>query len=214
MLGDNKTNSSDVPSTETLLTTLSETFGYRSFRPYQEEIIRAILSKRDVFAVMPTGGGKSMCYQLPATLVDGACVVVSPLISLMKDQVDAAQNNGLNAATLNSSTSSAEYREILRLLDLGRLDLLYVSPERFNVPSFRELLKSARVSFFAVDEAHCISQWGHNFRADYLELGAIVDEFPECPVAAFTATATEQVGEDVVASVQAEVAEIIGKIGG
>ncbi len=181
---------------------LADTFGFRSFRPYQEEIVRAILGGEDVFAIMPTGGGKSLCYQLPAVCSEGMCVVVSPLISLMKDQVDAALNNGIDAATLNSTTSSSEYREIAEHIDQNRLDLLYVSPERFKNPRFKELLKNAGPSFFAVDEAHCISQWGHNFRSDYLELGQIVDEFPTCPVAAFTATATEQVGQDIVSSLK------------
>ena len=181
---------------------LGETFGFRSFRPYQEEIVRAILAGKDVFAVMPTGGGKSLCYQLPAVCADGMCVVVSPLISLMKDQVDAALKNGVAAATLNSTTSALEYREIVEQIDQGRLDLLYVSPERFNNERFKEQLQNAHISFFAVDEAHCISQWGHNFRSDYLELGQIVDYFPTCPIAAFTATATEQVGQDILSSLR------------
>ncbi len=181
--------------------TLADAFGYRSFRPNQEEIVRAILQGRDVFAVMPTGGGKSLCYQLPAIVAQGLCVVVSPLLSLMKDQVDAAVQNGINAATINSTTSAGEYREIVDMLAMGRLDLLYISPERLNT-KFKEVLKEARVSFFAIDEAHCISQWGHNFRADYLELGQIVEDFPGCPVAAFTATATEQVGADIVNSLK------------
>lgn len=178
---------------------LEDTFGHKSFRPYQESIVRAILDGEDVFAVMPTGGGKSLCYQLPAVVAPGMCVVVSPLLSLMKDQVDAAQKNGVRAATINSTTSTLEFREILEDIDLDRLDLLYISPERLNT-SFKEILKNARVSFFAVDEAHCISQWGHNFRADYLTLGQIVKDFPSCPVAAFTATATDLVANDIVAS--------------
>ena len=175
--------------------TLADAFGYRTFRPYQEEIVRALLDRRDVFAVMPTGGGKSLCYQLPALLTPGVCVVVSPLLSLMKDQVDAAQKNGICAATLNSTTSLAELREIYASADRRTLDLLYVSPERFNTPRFQEFLSSVELGFFAVDEAHCISQWGHNFRADYLELGQIAELFPNCPIAAFTATATDRVSD-------------------
>lgn len=200
---------SSDPSTETpewltqrVYETLADTFGYRSFRPYQEEIVNAILRGEDVFAVMPTGGGKSLCYQLPAALAEGMCVVVSPLLSLMKDQVDAALKNGISAATINSTTTAAEYRDTIELIDADRLDLLYVSPERLNTEKFRETLQRANVSFFAIDEAHCISQWGHNFRADYLELGKIVDEFPTLPVAAFTATATEQVAQDIVSSLK------------
>ncbi|MBP3558071.1 MAG: RecQ family ATP-dependent DNA helicase [Thermoguttaceae bacterium] len=183
--------------TDRIYRTLADAFGYRTFRPYQEEIVRALLDRRDVFAVMPTGGGKSLCYQLPALLTPGVCVVVSPLLSLMKDQVDAAQKNGICAATLNSTTSLAELRDIYASADRRTLDLLYVSPERFNTPRFQEFLKSVELGFFAVDEAHCISQWGHNFRADYLELGQIADLFPNCPIAAFTATATDRVSEDV-----------------
>ncbi|MDR1923731.1 MAG: DNA helicase RecQ [Planctomycetaceae bacterium] len=177
---------------------LSSVFGFRSFRPHQEEIVRAILEGRDVFAVMPTGGGKSLCYQLPARLMDGVCVVVSPLISLMKDQVDAARINGLNAGTLNSTISATEKNEIGAALRQNMLDLLYISPERFNSEHFIERLKTLKVAFFAVDEAHCISEWGHDFRPDYLALSKIVHEFPSVPVAAFTATATPQVANDIV----------------
>lgn len=189
-------------SADPLYQTLADVFGYRSFRPHQESIIRAILEGRDVFAVMPTGGGKSLCYQLPALLMDGLCVVVSPLLSLMKDQVDAAQKNGISAATLNSTTTADEWRAIMEELDRGRLKLLYVSPERFGAERFRETLQRTKLSFFAIDEAHCVSQWGHNFRADYLQLGEIVDLFPQCPVAAFTATATELVAKDVKGSLK------------
>ncbi|MCL2305209.1 MAG: DNA helicase RecQ [Planctomycetaceae bacterium] len=177
---------------------LSEIFGFRSFRPYQEEIIRAILNNRDVFAVMPTGGGKSLCYQLPAYMKKGVCVVVSPLISLMKDQVDAARANGLRAGTLNSTITPAERSEVGAAVRRGELDLLYVSPERFNTDLFIERLKTIDLAFFAIDEAHCISEWGHDFRPDYLALSRIVQEFPNVPVAAFTATATPQVSQDII----------------
>jgi len=179
-------------------TALSEIFGFRSFRPHQEEIVRAILDGRDAFAVMPTGGGKSLCYQLPAHLKQGLCVVVSPLISLMKDQVDAANANGLRAGTLNSMTTADERNRVGAAIRNGELDLLYVSPERFNTDLFIERLKTIDLSFFAIDEAHCISEWGHDFRPDYLALSRIVPEFPNIPVAAFTATATPQVAEDIV----------------
>jgi ATP-dependent DNA helicase RecQ len=178
--------------------TLHQIFGFRNFRPNQEAIVSTILSGRDVFAVMPTGGGKSLCYQLPAHMLDGLCVVISPLISLMKDQVDAAQANGLRAEFLNSSLSPADRVRVFRQLAQGELDLLYVSPERFAMPEFTETLKAAQVSFFAIDEAHCISEWGHDFRPDYLLLSKIIPEFPSATVAAFTATATHQVSEDIV----------------
>ena len=178
--------------------TLKQIFGFSSFRPNQEGIVEALLENRDVFAVMPTGGGKSLCYQLPAHMREGLCVVVSPLISLMKDQVDAAKANGLDAEFLNSSLSPKERYRVFQALDNHQLDLLYVSPERFAMPEFMATLKKARVSFFAIDEAHCISEWGHDFRPDYLSLSMIVKHFPKVAVAAFTATATHKVSDDIV----------------
>ncbi|MDR2762214.1 MAG: ATP-dependent DNA helicase [Planctomycetaceae bacterium] len=174
-------------------------FGIREFRSYQEEVIRAILSGRDVFTVMPTGGGKSLCYQLPACLMEGVCVVVSPLISLMKDQVDSARLNGLSAGTLNSSISSTERAIVGDLIRRKSLDLLYISPERFNSEYFISRLKRVKIAFFAIDEAHCISEWGHDFRPDYLSLSKIIQEFPDVPVTAFTATATPRVVDDIIA---------------
>ena len=178
---------------------LSNVFGFHGFRDNQEDIVRAIVSGRDVFAVMPTGGGKSLCYQLPAYLLDGTCVVISPLISLMKDQVDAAKVNGLAAEFLNSSLGAAERTRVSRAMSAGKLDLLYVAPERFAAPGFLDVLKTVPISFFAVDEAHCISEWGHDFRPDYLSLSQIVAEFGDSPVAAFTATATPRVQDDIIA---------------
>ncbi|AOS85055.1 ATP-dependent DNA helicase RecQ [Chlorobaculum limnaeum] len=173
-------------------------FGFRSFRPSQEEIVRALLAGRDVFAVMPTGGGKSLCYQLPAVLMPGAALVVSPLISLMKDQVDGARANGIRAAFLNSSLDATEQSAVLRALQSGELDLLYVAPERFALDHFRDLLLRSRISMAIIDEAHCISEWGHDFRPDYLALSSIPEVLPGIPVAAFTATATERVQHDIV----------------
>lgn len=197
---------------------LASLFGYHAFRPHQEDIVRATLAGRDSFTVMPTGGGKSLCYQLPAHLLPGVCVVVSPLISLMKDQVDSARANGIRAATLNSSTPAASrgsrggyeeragqwpqdgewgQAETYSALRAGTLDLLYVSPERLRIPAFLEYLKSLRISFFAIDEAHCISEWGHDFRPDYLALSELASHFPGVPIAAFTATATPRVADDI-----------------
>jgi ATP-dependent DNA helicase RecQ len=173
-------------------------FGFSSFRANQEQIVRAILSGRDVFAAMPTGGGKSLCYQLPALLEKGLTVVVSPLISLMKDQVDGARESGIAASFLNSSLSAEEAAKTRRELSLGSIKLLYVSPERLSIPDFRQWLKSLGLSLIAVDEAHCISEWGHEFRPDYRALGLLRDELPDIPIAAFTATATRQVQDDVV----------------
>ena len=181
-----------------LMAALSNVFGFHAFRPNQESIIRAVMDRRDAFAVMPTGGGKSLCYQLPAHLLNGTCVVISPLISLMKDQVDAAKANGLRAEFLNSSQEPSEQGYVLRRLADAELDLLYVAPERFAMDGFCGTLKTIPLCLFAVDEAHCISEWGHDFRPDYLSLSRIVEEFEGVPVAAFTATATKRVQQDIV----------------
>ncbi|MDQ3003366.1 MAG: DNA helicase RecQ [Fibrobacterota bacterium] len=181
-----------------LLTALSRTFGYSSFRPHQKEIVEQILAGRDVLAIMPTGGGKSLCYQLPARMAAGTAIVISPLISLMKDQVDSARENNMAAAYLNSSLTGAQASQVYRRLEDGSLDLLYISPERFAMESFIASLKAARVSFFAIDEAHCLSEWGHDFRPDYNSLSAIRRHFPRAPIAAFTATATNAVQQDIL----------------
>jgi len=181
-----------------LFDTLRKVFGFREFRPNQERIVRAILEKRDVFAVMPTGGGKSLCYQLPAVLLPGTCIVISPLISLMKDQVDGARVNGIRAAFLNSSLMPEERDKVIKQLLSNSLDLLYVAPERFSLDSFREMLGRVKISMAVIDEAHCISEWGHDFRPDYLSLSALVTLFPDLPVAAFTATATHVVQQDIL----------------
>jgi ATP-dependent DNA helicase RecQ len=178
---------------------LKSVFGFDAFRPSQAEIIDEILRGRDVFAVMATGSGKSLCYQLPAVLRDGTAVVISPLISLMKDQVDAARANGIAAAYLNSSLTAAERRAVFRDLCERRLTLLYVAPERLALDGFLDALDSVPLSLFCVDEAHCISEWGHDFRPDYLRLSGIAERFPNVPVAAFTATATQEVQDDTVA---------------
>ena len=181
-----------------MLDTLRKVFGFRDFRPNQESVVRAILEKRDVFAVMPTGGGKSLCYQLPAVLLPGTCMVISPLIALMKDQVDGARSNGIRAAFLNSSQSPDEREEVMRELLSNSLDLLYVAPERFILGHFRETLRRVTLSMAVIDEAHCISEWGHDFRPDYLSLSDLVTLFPDTPVAAFTATATHRVQQDIL----------------
>ncbi len=177
---------------------LKKVFGFDAFRPLQQEVVRAILHRRDCFVVMPTGGGKSLCFQLPAHLLTGTCLVISPLISLMKDQVDAAQGNGLRAAFVNSSQTDQERITVLGELQAGRLDLLYASPERLAMETFLNHLKRAPLCLVAIDEAHCISEWGHDFRPDYLFLSEMVTHFPGLPVAAFTATATRRVQQDIV----------------
>jgi ATP-dependent DNA helicase RecQ len=181
-----------------LFDTLRKVFGFHEFRPNQERIVRAIMEKRDVFAVMPTGGGKSLCYQLPAVLLPGTCMVISPLIALMKDQVDGARANGIRAAYMNSSQSPQERDTVMRELLSNSLDLLYVAPERFTLDHFREMLAKVQISMAVIDEAHCVSEWGHDFRPDYLSLSALVSLFPDLPVAAFTATATHRVQQDIL----------------
>jgi ATP-dependent DNA helicase RecQ len=188
-------------STPPILDTLKTVFGFQAFRPNQESIIKSILNKKDVFAVMPTGGGKSLCYQLPAQMMHGTTIVISPLISLMKDQVDAAFENGISAAFMNSSLNTQEIADIYRMLKYNKLKLLYIAPERFAMPHFLETLKTIPVSLFSIDEAHCISEWGHDFRPDYLSLSVIPKMFPDVPVAAFTATATLKVQEDIISKV-------------
>ena len=153
---------------------------------------------RDVFAVMPTGGGKSLCYQLPSRMLPGTTLVISPLIALMKDQVDAACKIGLRAAYLNSTQTEAERAEIIDRLQGGTLDLLYVAPERLAQETFLNRIRGVKFNLTAVDEAHCISEWGHDFRPDYLHLAKLIDWFPEAPIAAFTATATLRVQTDII----------------
>ncbi len=177
---------------------LQRIFGFSTFRANQKEIVQAILAGRDIFAVMPTGGGKSLCYQLPASMMKGTCLVVSPLISLMKDQVDAANAFGMKAGLLNSTLTTAQQHEVMARLQEGDYDLLYLSPERLALPGFLERLRRAPLSFVAVDEAHCISEWGHDFRPDYLALSSLKQELPGVPITAFTATATQRVQKDIV----------------
>lgn len=178
-------------------------FGYDSFRPLQADIIDAVSTQqRDVLVLMPTGGGKSVCYQLPALLSDGLCVVVSPLIALMKDQVEGLQLNGIAAAYLNSTQTDTEQRHIERKALNGELKLLYVSPEKMQGESFRELLHRLPVRLFAIDEAHCISFWGHDFRPDYQQLSYLKRAFPQLPIIALTATADRLTRNDIVAQLQ------------
>ncbi len=185
------------PVTTDLNAELGRLFGFRAFREPQEEIVRDMLEGRDVLVVLPTGGGKSLCYQLPALLSEGLTVVVSPLIALMKDQVDALRARGAPVAVFHSLQSQAERGETLRMLDSGTCRLLYVAPERFRASGFLERLREQRIDRFAVDEAHCLSQWGHDFRPDYLRLGTAVRALGHPPVAAFTATATPVVRKDI-----------------
>lgn len=181
-----------------LLGELKHTFGYETFRPLQREIIEASLDGKDVFALLPTGGGKSLCFQLPALVRAGLTVVVSPLIALMKDQVDQLQAAGVAATYLNSTLTAAESRERLRGLHNGEWKLLYVAPERLMLDNWKDNLTSWRVSALAIDEAHCISEWGHDFRPEYRQLAKLRELMPDVPVTALTATATERVKQDII----------------
>ncbi|MCK4536102.1 MAG: RecQ family ATP-dependent DNA helicase, partial [Desulfuromonadales bacterium] len=183
---------------QTPLEILSSVFGYSSFRPYQQEIIEKLIDGGDAFVLMPTGGGKSLCYQIPALLRPGTAIVVSPLISLMKDQVDALCANGVRAACYNSSLGAPAARRVLAELHAGALDLLYVAPERLMNEAFVARLQGIELALFAVDEAHCISQWGHDFRPEYIQLGRLRQVFSDVPMIALTATADPQTSDDIL----------------
>jgi ATP-dependent DNA helicase RecQ len=185
-----------------LLPLLKKHWGYSQFRAKQEEVVREILDGRDVAVIMPTGGGKSLCYQLPAVAMQRTCVVVSPLIALMQDQAAQLQQAGIPAAFLNSALNLTDQREIMRLARLNAFRLLYLSPERLVRADVLDWLKHVPLGFFAIDEAHCISEWGHEFRPEYRQLRALREWFPETPVAAFTASATRAVRHDIVAQLR------------
>ncbi|BCA78532.1 DNA helicase RecQ [Desulfuromonas sp. AOP6] len=183
----------------TPLETLRNVFGYSAFRPYQQPIVDALIAGEDAFVLMPTGGGKSLCYQIPALHRPGVAIVVSPLISLMKDQVDALRANGVRTAFYNSSLGAPEARQVLAQLHAGDLDLLYVAPERLMSDGFIERLQCIELALFAIDEAHCVSQWGHDFRPEYVQLGRLRQLFPQVPLIALTATADPQTRTDILA---------------
>ncbi len=188
----------------TIQSILSKYWGYNNFRPFQEKAISSILDSKDTLTVLPTGGGKSICFQLPALICEGMAVIISPLISLMKDQVDYLKDIGIAAECLNSSLNSADRIKIMNRIKSGDLKFLYLAPERLRLESMKEFLKDVKLSFFVIDEAHCISHWGHDFREDYRSLGIIKDEFEGVCVHAFTATATGRVQEDIVKQLKLE----------
>ena len=177
---------------------LNDVFGYQSFRGDQEAAIAAALEGRDSLVLQPTGGGKSICYQIPALLMDGVTLVVSPLIALMQDQVAALRQLDIDAAFLNSTLSGEEQSAIYRRLASGGIKLLYVAPERLMQAQTIQRLQSLNVGLIAIDEAHCVSQWGHDFRVDYLSLGELAGHFPGVPRMALTATATSEVRAEIV----------------
>jgi ATP-dependent DNA helicase RecQ len=193
---------------ETPLAVLRRVFGFPGFRGRQQEIIEHVGGGGDAVVLMPTGGGKSLCYQLPALLRPGMGIVVSPLIALMKDQVDALRQAGVRAAALNSGLHPVEIGLVERAAREGDLDLLYVSPERLMMPGFLELLRRCRIALFAIDEAHCISQWGHDFRRDYQSLGILKERFPEIPLVALTATADGPTRRDIVERLHLDAARL------
>jgi len=190
------------------LSILQSTFGYEQFRSPQEEIITELVNGRDAFVLMPTGGGKSLCYQIPALLREGTAIIVSPLIALMQDQVEALLQLGIKAAYLNSTLTASEAREIERQLRMGELDLLYIAPERLLNEFMLSTLEQCRLALFAIDEAHCVSQWGHDFRPEYQKLRILHERFPNTPRIALTATADQRTRDEIIAQLQLESAQV------
>ena len=183
---------------------LQTVFGYPAFRGNQADIVQHVADGGDALVLMPTGGGKSLCYQIPALLRDGVGVVVSPLIALMQDQVDALEEVGVRAAFLNSTQTFEETLRIERLVRTGEIDLVYVAPERLMTQRCLDLFHDSRISLFAIDEAHCVSQWGHDFRPEYIRLSILHEQFPDVPRIALTATADQQTRAEIAQRLQLE----------
>ena len=181
---------------------LKEYWGYSDFRPLQEEIIHSVLKQHDTFALLPTGSGKSICFQVPSLIKEGICLVVSPLIALMKDQVANLKNKGIPALSIHSGMSYVEVKRTLQNAAYGNFKFLYVSPERLETELFLEYLPIIKVNLIAVDEAHCISQWGYDFRPSYLHIAAVREYFPSVPILALTASATVEVQKDICDKLQ------------
>ncbi|MCK5518941.1 MAG: RecQ family ATP-dependent DNA helicase, partial [Alphaproteobacteria bacterium] len=191
-----------MPTRETALRILQKTYGYDSFRGQQAEIIEHVTSGKNAFVLMPTAAGKSLCYQIPAICRNGTGVVISPLIALMQDQVDALQQLGIKAVAINSSMSPAHIRETTEKIRNGEIDMIYVAPERLLMEDFLNLLEQSPVALFAIDEAHCVSQWGHDFRPHYAQLSLLATRFPDIPRIALTATADAPTRKDIIECLQ------------
>jgi ATP-dependent DNA helicase RecQ len=188
---------------------LNTTFGHNKFRAFQEEAVDSLLNKQDLLTIIPTGSGKSLCYQLPALMLDGLTVVISPLIALMQDQVMALRTNNISARMINSAQDTQEVNQVLEEIKTNKIKLLYIAPERFSAYGFVEFLQQIDISFFVIDEAHCVSEWGHEFRGDYRKLAFLKEYFPSTPIAAFTATATNKVQNDIIQTLKLNDATVL-----
>jgi ATP-dependent DNA helicase RecQ len=191
-----------MPAETDVLAPLQRYWGYSSFRPLQERVVRSLLEGRDTCVVMPTGGGKSLCYQLPAVVLEKTVLVISPLIALMQDQAAQLAQMGIPAAVLNSALPASQQSEVMRKARAGEYRLLYLSPERLARADTIGWLQQVPIAFFAIDEAHCISEWGHEFRPEYRQLNSLRTHFPDRPIAAFTASATRRVRHDILNQLQ------------